>query len=496
MLIMKYINKLLILALTASLLVSCSKKLELFPYSNIATGQSFQTIDDAAAWNTGMYSSMRSYVYGIFMFSTDVQSDLLNASLEYGNRNGAPHRWDFNDDDYTIRDTWAGYYSTLKNINMFLTNASKINTNSQSEANNLKRYISEAHWFRAYYYLNLALRWSKAYDPATAASDLSVPIVLEYDVAARPARSTVKQVYDQILDDLTKAKDGLSGVAGSKGANRLSIDAVLALEARVKLYMKDWPGAKAAADAVINKNLYPLVKTPADMKNLWVNDSNEETIFKLFANNSNEQPGQVNSIYLGYIAASKLYRPDFIPTQWIIDLFDNADIRKGVYFKSDSLDIQGAKYRNINLVHKYEGNPALFTSANTNYAQAQKVLRSAELYLISAEAAYNSGGDALTPLNAVRTSRGLAASNASGAALLQDIKEERTRELAFEGFRLDDLKRWNEPMIRKPAQSLSIINTGERFNTLTKSAGDNKFVWGIPANDMTINSNLVQNQGW
>ncbi|HRN47247.1 MAG TPA: RagB/SusD family nutrient uptake outer membrane protein, partial [Niabella sp.] len=246
----------------------------------------------------------------------------------------------------------------------------------------------------------------------------------------------------------------------------------------------------------INKNLYPLVKTPVDMKNLWVNDSNEETIFKLFANNSNEQPGQVNSIYLGYIPASKLYRPDFIPTQWVVDLFDNADIRKGVYFKSDSLDIQGAKYKNISLVHKYEGNPALFTAANTNYAQGQKVLRAAELYLISAEAAYNSGGDALTPLNAVRTARGLTPSNATGAALLQDIKDERTRELAFEGFRLDDLKRWNEPMNRKPAQNLSVINTGDRFNTLTKSAGDNKFVWGLPANDMTVNTNLVQNPGW
>ncbi|MBK7098592.1 MAG: hypothetical protein IPH58_09845 [Sphingobacteriales bacterium] len=125
---MKYINKLIILALSATLLVSCSKKLELFPYSNIATGQAFQTITDAGYWNTGMYSTFKGNVYGIFMFSTDVQSDLLNASLEYGNRNGAPHRWDFNDDDYTIRDTWAGYYSAMKNINMFLTNAPKIST--------------------------------------------------------------------------------------------------------------------------------------------------------------------------------------------------------------------------------------------------------------------------------------------------------------------------------------------------------------------------------
>ena len=56
------------------------------------------------------------------------------------------------------------------------------------------------------------------------------------------------------------------------------------------------------------------------MKTFGVNDSNEETIFKLFTHNSNEQPGQVNSIYPRGIFCKKLYRPDFIPTSmglWI-----------------------------------------------------------------------------------------------------------------------------------------------------------------------------------
>ncbi|TXH56582.1 MAG: RagB/SusD family nutrient uptake outer membrane protein [Bacteroidia bacterium] len=493
---MKYLNKFLIVVLSAVVFTSCSKKLELFPYSSIATGQSLTSVSDAEYWNTGMYASLKGNVYGIFMFSTDVQSDLLNSTLDYGNRNGAPHRWDFNDDDYTIRDTWSGYYSALKNVNYFIANASKISTNTQADADKLNRYISEAHWFRAFYYSNLILRWGKAYDPATAANELGVPLVLDFDVAARPARATMKQVYDQILDDITKAKTGLAAVAGTKGSNKLSIDAVLALEARVKLYMQDWAGAKAAADAVIAKNVYPLVNTAAAMKSLWVNDSKDETLFMLFANNSNQGPGQTNSIYLGYTPATKFYRPDFVPVQWIVDLFDNNDIRKGVYFKSDSLDIQGVKYQNISLVHKYEGNPALFTGANTNYAHAQKVLRSAELYLISAEAGYKSSGDALTPLNALRTARGLAATNATGTALYDLIKDERTRELAFEGFRLDDLKRWNEPMTRKAAQNTAFINVGANFNQLSKPAGDNKFVWGLPANDITINKNLVQNAGW
>lgn len=492
---MKFLNRLIVSASVALIISGCSKKLELFPYDAIATERAFSSIDDASYWNNGFYSSLRGNVYGIFMYSTDVQADQLNASIDYGNRNGNPHGWNsFNDDDYTIRDTWIGYYSALKNVNLFIKNAPTVPTNNATEANNLKRYISEAHWFRAYYYSNLILRWAKPYDPATAASDLGVPLVLEYDLAGRPARATVKQVYDQILADITAAKDGLSGVVGAKGSNRLSIDAVLALEARVKLYMKDWAGAKAAADAVIAKNLYPLVTTAAAMKSLWVNDSNEETIFKLMANNSNQQPGQVNGIYLGYLPPSNKFKPDYIPTKSIVDLYADIDTRKAVYFRADSLEMSSGIVRNIYLVHKYEGNPALFTGANTNYAQAQKVMRSAELYLISAEAAYNSSGDALTPLNAVRTARGLASINVTGTDLLQAIKEERTRELAFEGFRLDDIRRWNEGLTRGTPQNTAILSPG--FYTLTKPAGDPKFTWGLPANDMTINTNLVQNPGW
>lgn len=491
---MKYIIKILILALFTTTIIGCKKQLELFPEDSIAVEQSFQTVNDAKAWNNGMYSFLRGRTYGIYMFSTDVQADQLNASMDFGNRNGAPHRWDFNSDDYTIRDVWYGYYNALRSINIFLKNIDKIRPADATETANLNKYKGEAHFFRAYYYLNLVLRWSKAYDPATASSDLGVPLVLEYDPEAKPARATVKQVYDQILSDINSAKTNVA-VPSALGSKRITSDAILALEARVKLYMKDWAGAKTAADAVIATNKYPLVTTAAALSTMWVSDGTAETIFQLSANASTETVN-TNSIYQGYIPQSKYYRPDFIPSKWVVDAFAANDLRKDIYFKLDSVDIQGIKYRNIYLVHKYSGNPALFTGSSTNYAQAPKIFRIAEMYLISAEAAFMSSGDALTPLNALRTARGIGSTSSTGAALLQDIKDERFRELAFEGFRLDDLKRWKEGFTRREPQNTTILATGTNYYTLSKPAGDNKYVWGLPANDQTINTNIVQNPGW
>ena len=152
-------------------------------------------------------------------------------------------------------------------------------------------------------------------------------------------------------------------------------------------------------------------------------------------------------------------------------------------------------------VNKFPGNPALFTSTYTNYQHAPKVFRSAEQYLIYAEAAAKVGGAsealALTTLNALRSARGLTAlSGVTGSALMTEIRNERTRELAFEGFRLFDLKRWHLGFTRGTAQDLGAINVGSNYNTISIVADANQFVWGIPTYDININTNLVQNPGW
>ncbi|MDZ4807090.1 MAG: RagB/SusD family nutrient uptake outer membrane protein [Bacteroidota bacterium] len=501
---MKRINKIFTAGLLSILALSSCKKdeLDLFPFSSIEVSQSFVSLKDAKAWDVGFYNSFRGNVYGSTMFIPDVQADQLNATLDFGNRNGNPHRWgiSFLAEDGALSGLWASYYSAIKNINVAIDGFEKIPTANATEKTELDRYKGDAYLARAYYYSDLVKRYAKAYNPSSAATDLGVPLITVYDLNDKPARATVAQVYTQILSDITKAKTLLTAFVGTQGSKAFTLHSALALEARVKLETRDYAGAVVAAETVIASGTYPLVTNQTDMNAMWRTDLAREVIMQCFVSKPIELPN-VNSIYLGFIPATGKFAPDFVPSQWVIDRFENADIRKAAYFERKLLTIQGVDYPNIWTVNKYPGNVALFTTAATNYAHAPKVFRVAELYLISAESGARAGASteaaALTRLNTLRVSRGLPALGAlSGTPLIDAIKDERFRELAFEGFRLWDLKRWNEGFTRSAPQNLNFINVGANYNTLSVPAGSDKITWGVPTRDLTTNPNLVQNAGW
>ncbi len=499
---MKKLNlKYLVLATMIFGLVSCSKKLDKFPANAIELSQSFKTLKDAKTWNSGLYSNLRGRLYGSNMFIQDVMGDQLNATLDFGNRNGSPHRWvDFLAADGALSGPWAGYYSSITNINIAIAGFSNIATSTAAEKTELDRYKGDAYLARAYYYSQLILRFAKPYEPATATTEPGVPLVLEYDIYLKPARATIQQVYGQILSDINNAKTLLSTVAGVQGSSKFTTHCASALEARVKLNMQDWSGAKAAADAVITAGTYPLITTATELKAMWTTDLTKEVIFQSFVSKPNEL-ANTNSIYLGFVAGNGKFTPDFVPSQWVVDMYDNADLRKAVYFERKLVLIQGFDYPNVWLVNKYPGNPALFTGATTNYQHAPKLFRVAELYLISAEAGAREGAAseaaALTRLNQLRVARGLPSLvGVTGATLTQAIRDERFRELAFEGFRLFDLKRWHLGFARSAPQNTAFINIGANYESLSIAADAQKFVWGIPTNDITINPNLTQNTGW
>lgn len=498
---MKNILKIMSLA-TVIAVMSVSCDLNRYPYDSIEQSQSFQTVKDATTLNNGLYSNFRTRVYGNYMFTTDVQADLLNATLDYGNRNGFPHRWTgFLAGDYTIRDTWRGYYSALVNVNNVIQNSNLITIADAEDQATMDVYLGEAYLLRAFYYHQLVQRFAKDYEPSTAASDLGVPLVLSFDITLKPSRSTVQQVYDQILDDITMAEGLLSTVSGAQNSSKITKDVVTALKARVYLCMHNWTGAVTAANSLISSGTYPLLSDAASFKNMWTVDNGTETILQLFASQPSEL-GNANGIYLGYNAGNDKYSPDFIPQQWVVDMYEAGDIRKDAYLEIKPIYIQGTDYAGVYTINKYPGNPSLFTTAVTNYQHKPKVFRIAEMYLISAEAAAQTPAteaDALATLNSLRTTRGASLLvGLSGTALMDAVKAERTRELLCEGTRLDDLKRWKMGVTRTTPQNTAMINLGADFDQKVVPAGDDMFVWGIPTNDLTTNPNLAdqQNPGW
>ena len=503
----KFVKIMSLAVVVMAAVTSCD--LNKYPYDSVEQSQSFKTIKDATTLDNGLYGNLRARLNGIYTYTTDVQADELNATMDFGNRNGFPHTWTgFLADDYNIRDIWSGYYNALINVNNFLNNVDNISLTTPADTNLVKntasvnKYKGEAYLMRAFYYHQLVLKWAKAYDPTTAATDPGVPVLLTFDLTAKPKRSTVADTYAQILADIAKAKTLLAVVPGTQNSIKLTKDCALALEARVALCMQNWTLAASSANTLINSGTYPLTTTLAAFKAMWVNDVSTENICQLFVSNPNEL-ANTNSIYLGYSSAKLWYTPDFIPQQWVVDMYADADFRKAVYLDKKLLYIGGAQYPNIYCINKYYGNPALYTAPQTNYQQKPKLFNISEMYLISAEAAAHSTtteAAALTTMNLLKVSRGIPAlTGLSGTSLMSAIQDERTRELLCEGTRLDDLKRWKMGFSRKPAQNLNVIITGPDYNQKVVAAGDLKFVWGIPTNDLTTNPNIGlanQNPGW
>lgn len=488
------------IGLFALSIASCKKgNLDKFPTSNIELAQSFQSVRDAKTWNTGLYGLLRGRFYGIYQYNQDIQGDQLNATIDFGNRNGFPHRWEgFEATETNINSIWSGYYRGITNANIMLDGFEKITPANAAETAELERYRGDAYAVRAYYYHELVMRYAKPYTPGTAATDAGVPLVLKYDVFEMPARASVKAVYDQVLADIAQAKTKLAGVTGAQGSIRFTLDAVNALEARVRLHMQDWAGAKAAADAVIATNKYPLYNTAASIQSYWYTDAKQEDIMQLFVANTTEPANTNGTIYLGFRTNDNLFRPDFAPSLWVMDKYAAADLRKPIFFATKSVTFTTGTGTLV-LVNKFPGNPTLFTATTTNYQHAPKFLRIAEMYLISAEAGARGTADAdgLVKLNALRVARGLTAlAGLADDALFAEVKDERFRELAFEGFRLWDLKRWHEGFTRSQPQNTNFLTVGTGYTTLSIAADNNKFAWGIPSNDVTVNPNIKQNPGW
>jgi starch-binding outer membrane protein, SusD/RagB family len=496
---MKKLNRYIAVGLIMlAVATSCKKIDDLNPHDAVDLNTGFQTISDAQKWAYGAYAALRGAAFDMPQSITDLQGGLLNITLNNNNSNVGYYRWGtfFNADDPS--GYWNSYYAEISNINAALGGFPQIKTTNAADAASLQQYTGDLYLARAYYYHRLILRYAKAYNATTASKDAGVPLVLVYDVNAKPSRASVQDVYNQILADIANAEKDLANVAGAQGSNVFTLDVATALEARVRLDMQDWAGAYAAAEKVIGTGHYPLITTLSGFQNYWYSDGTQEDIFQPFYNTTNEQPS-ASLPYINFSTSVNNNEPFYVPTDSVLWKYDHVnDIRFNTYFANVSTYTKTTVQ--LYVVNKYPGNPIYNTSSVSNYQNASKPFRIAEMYLVAAEAAYNNNNsaEALTALNALHGAR---VTNAvpyvlAGTALRDTIRVERLRELAFEGYHLDDLERWGLGFTRNNPQNVNAMLSGSNTTLLTILPTDYHFVWAIPSNDLTQNPNLTQNPGW
>ena len=451
-------------------------------------------------------ANFRGTQSGSFYALDDVMCDAFNATVGYGNNYGPIHRTneDFTASDQDVEGFWGSYYTVIKNYNIAINAANTIADADLRES--AKTMKGEAFLFRAYSYMQLARHFGKAYNPSSASTDLCVPLVLVYDQLERPFRATVQEVYDQIGKDLDSAAVFLADVPGEVRAMRPTIDLVNAMKARYALDVQDYKTAASLAQGLIDSGIYKLASTEDEMAAEYEDDEGTEPIAQLYASLSEGPNGLGLYTFYGTVTGvGNVFQPYFLPSQKLIDTYEEQDLRKQMWFFSSSYvpvyeNGTAHSYDDLYVFIKCIGNGQYTNSGVPNGQTAIKPIRIGEIYLIAAEA-YQMNGEndkAMAALNALQAARGATTTTAS----VENIRKEWFRETVGDGLRMSCLKRWGVGFTARTAQPSAITNnvvkTGPYFEQKTAKADDYFFQWPIPTYEMQTNLNIAtqQNPGY
>src|SRR5437762_4124431 len=232
---------------------SCKKSfLDIKPYDALPLPDA---LNSEAGLNTavnGVYSGLRST--NLYGRTITLKGDLMADNVYIKPANSGRYL-DFNDYNIIVSNTnalgvWQSAYVVIKNANTVINSALADNTN-------IAQFRGEAYAARALMYFELVRNFSKPYtvDP----DGLGVPIITTFDQNKLPTRNTLKEVYAQINDDLTKAISLMTfnlgstmTISGTGAARQLNSSyftkyAARALQAKVYMHMGDWNNAKTAA---------------------------------------------------------------------------------------------------------------------------------------------------------------------------------------------------------------------------------------------------------
>lgn len=480
-------KKIFTIALAAvALFSSCGKDFlveePVLAQSDVLTLSTLEGLDKSVAGAYGPLAST-SWYCGSFILSNEMRTMNGKRWINFTEYNSGRYI-----DDYSVNFTptstssvWSyGYYVILA-ANSVIEAADKVEGSEQTK-NNLK---AECLFLRALAHFDLVRTFAMPYNYKAGASHLGVPIILKVDSEYKPERSTVKEVYEQIINDLLEAEKIIDPSYERPGTTDASasanINSIRALLSRVYLYSEQWQKAADYATLVINSGKYKMwtadeVAKVEKGKFSSVFNTNVpkggEVIFEVYEGLGQGYGGGNENIcgmssYNGY--------GDCGASQDLLDLYEDGDVR-------------------ALLVSPDEDGRALFTmkyfgkGLNSIDVNNTIILRLSEMYLNRAEAIINGasvpGVTALGDLEIIAKNRNASIQPATKGG----VYAERAKELAWEGHLWFDLARTGRAMTRTDVAGTQVPTD--------IPAGDYRWAMPIPDREFTVNPNLVQNDGY
>ncbi len=525
---MRYSKYILLLVSAPIFLLGCRKDLlETIPNDRISTEIFWKTENDAILATNAIYTLMAEGAEHFIAW--DGMSDIVFASPT-GPAEALVARGDFNALNGRITNDWNDAYAGIRAANSFFANVDKVESNNAALITRLK---GEVRALRAYFYLRLASLYG---DVPLVTSEITV------EESAQLSRTPVTQIWDFVSTELTAAADGLPLNQNEKG--RITKGAAIALKARAMLYAGRYQQAADAAKAVMDLNVYSLYPSYKNLFSYAAENSKEVILDIQFIRDTYS-----NNMFAMYAPRSVNANSKWVPTKNIVDAYEmtnglyitdpssgfdpfnpyiNRDPRLAysVFLPGDKLpnDKIFNPYPNSNTgdavgssfvvsatgfnVEKYVNKEDLGTPGNNGINII--LLRYAEVLLTYAEAKIELNQIDATVYNAINMIRQrpdvnmpIITGGKSQNELRIIVRHERLVELAFEGLRFFDIRRWRiaENVMTGKVYGLTYKDSNGNLQTVevpgyTRFWDNRNYLWPIPQKEIELNSNLTQNTGW
>ena len=333
-------------------------------------------------------------------------------------------------------------------------------------------------------YYDLLTLYARPYTKDNGASP-GLPLRLKAETTTANndlARSSVKEVYNQILSDLNDAENNLPLTYSTSQLNviRAHRNSAIAFKTRVYLSMGQYTDVVAQSSKIVSSaapfqaSSGVLHKLEASVVTPFTNYTTTESIFSMPMTDG-DPPGTQNQ--LGYY----YNKPGVGNGEYSMN-------KTGGGILADTASWKSTDARKINFV-EVVGTSTYFKKFNkpSPYTDYVPLIRYAEVLLNYAEAAAQTGDltKAVALLKAVRNRSDAAyvfppASIATQADVIKTILIERRIELLGEGFRSIDLLRLGLPIPAKAS-----------VNTIQPTQSE--YIWPIPSSEILANKLMTPN---
>lgn len=543
--------------MTTVLMFTGCQDIDLLPKDNLSDTQYWKTPEDFMKEANLMYDRAESFG------TRDTDSDIgfeLNENVTSNGTLIAPNK----------DGEWNDRYSDVRHCNIIIEKGASY----EGDKSKIERYIAEAHFFRAYTYWRLLKRFNEV--------PIIKEVIGVDSPELYGKRNSQTEVEDFILSELEDCWQSLplqSELTGDE-LGRVTQGAALALKARVALFAGTWAKyhqhradyqqllqqAIDAAEKVVDSKEYSLFEGAGDdsYRKLFINDGDDSTegIFDSRYFTDIRQHSTAHSVYWGWRGTptkklADMYRckstglpiykenSGFKGFSTIADEYENRDPRMRQTFVIPGTIYWSPQIGRDSCVANFTVRPEtrtgykLYKFMAETYIGVDKdaydyhIIRYPEVLLILAEATYEKYGaisdDMLDKtINVIRSRKGVEMPpltndfvTDNGLDMLDEIRCERTVELAFEGFRRDDLRRWKtaETELKQSIrgiklkgseyENLNILNEGnpgltdeEGFLIVEPSTkrffeAPKNYYYSVPLDELYLNPNLAPNNpGW